>query len=127
MKNRFDLAGHVYIFLTLMFTVFGQLVLKWQMSKVGPMPGAPTEKIGFLLHQFLQPWVLGAFVCAFFASLAWMAAMTRFELNYAYPFMSLAFVVVMLFSVVFLGEALNLRRVVGTVLVIGGLVVIARG
>ena len=35
--------------------------------------------------------------------------------------------IVMLFSVFVLGEALNLRKVAGTLLVIGGLVVIARG
>jgi uncharacterized membrane protein len=55
-----------------------------------------------------------------------MAAMTRFDLNYAYPFMSLAFVIVMLFSVLFLGEQLNFARIAGTVMVVAGLVVIAR-
>ena len=33
---RFDLAGHLYILLTLLFTVYGQLVLKWQMGGAGP-------------------------------------------------------------------------------------------
>jgi drug/metabolite transporter (DMT)-like permease len=65
-------------------------------------------------------------VSAFLASLAWMAAMTRFDLNYAYPFMSLAFVVVMGFSVLFLGEQLSAQRVAGTLLVVAGLVVITR-
>jgi uncharacterized membrane protein len=56
-----------------------------------------------------------------------MAAMTRFDLNYAYPFMSLAFVIVMLFSVLFLGEAITLPRLGGTLLVMAGLILIARG
>jgi multidrug transporter EmrE-like cation transporter len=127
MKTRFDLAGHLYIALALFFTVYGQLVLKWQMSSVGPLPSAPLDKLGFLRQQFLRPWVFSAFFSAFLASLAWMVAMTRFELNYAYPFTSLAFVLVMLFSVLVVGETMTLFRFVGTLLVICGLVVIARG
>lgn len=126
MKPSFDLPGHVYIALTLLFTVYGQLVLKWQMGGAGTLPPGAIEKVGFLLRQFLHPWVFSGFAAAFLASLAWMAAMTRFELNYAYPFMSLAFVIVMLFSVLFLGEQLNFARVAGTVMVVAGLIVIAR-
>ncbi len=126
MKPAFDIPGHVYILLTLAFTVYGQLVLKWQMGSAGPLPAGAAAKLGFLLQQFTNPWIFSGFVSAFVASLAWMAAMTRFELNYAYPFMSLAFVIVMVLGVLFLGEALNLRKVIGTLLVMAGLVVIAR-
>jgi len=120
------MTGHIYILLTLLFTVYGQLVLKWQMGKVGNMPDNTIDKILFLLQQFLNPWIMSGFMSAFLASLAWMAAMTRFNLNYAYPFMSLAFIIVMLFSVIFLRESLTLQSVLGTVLVVVGLTVIAR-
>lgn len=126
MNRQFDALGHAFIALTLLLTVYGQLVLKWQMGGVGPLPEGHADKVWFLLRQFSNPWIIGGLAAAFLASLAWMAAMTRFELNYAYPFMSLAFVVVMLFSVLFLGEQLNLARVGGTLLVVAGLVVIAR-
>lgn len=126
MKHAFDIPGHLYILLTLGFTVYGQLVLKWQMGSAGPLPTGGAEKLGFLLQQFLNPWIFSGFVAAFVASLAWMAAMTRFELNYAYPFMSLAFVIVMILGVLFLGEAVNARKVLGTLLVVTGLIVIAR-
>ena len=126
MNARFDISGHIYIALTLLLTVYGQLVLKWQMGGVGPLPEGHGDKLWFLLRQFSNPWIIGGLAAAFLASLAWMAAMTRFDLNYAYPFMSLAFVIVMLFSVVFLGEQLNFARVAGTVMVVTGLIVIAR-
>lgn len=126
MNERFDLTGHFYIVLTLLFTVYGQLVLKWQMGQAGTMPEGGTDKILFLLQQFFNPWVISGLFAAFLASLAWMAAMTRFELNYAYPFMSLAFVIVMLFSVIFLNEPLTSQDIFGTLMVVAGLVVIAR-
>lgn len=126
MHGRFDFAGHVYIALTLFFTVYGQLVLKWQVGGVGPLPEDLPSKLWFLLQQFLNPWIMTGFVSAFLASLAWMAAMTRFDLNYAYPFMSLAFIIVMGFSVVFLNEQLSLQRILGTLMVVAGLVVMTR-
>jgi drug/metabolite transporter (DMT)-like permease len=126
MQSRFDPAGHFYILLTLLFTVYGQLVLKWQMGSAGQMPLVAADKVMFLLRQFLNPWIMSGFVSAFLASMAWMAAMTRFELNYAYPFMSLAFIIVMLFSIAFLGEQFSAQRVVGTLLVVAGLVVMTR-
>jgi uncharacterized membrane protein len=55
-----------------------------------------------------------------------MAAMTRFPLNYAYPFMSLAFIIVMVFSMLFLNESLTIQRIIGTSMVVIGLAVIAR-
>lgn len=126
MKPPFDTLGHVYIALTLALTVYGQLVLRWQVGGAGPMPEATSGKLLFLAQQFANPWILTGFASAFLASLAWMAAMTRFELGYAYPFMSLAFVIVMIFGVMFLGEPLNIAKVMGTLLVMAGLVVIAR-
>jgi len=126
MQTRFDFMGHAFIALTLFFTVFGQLVLKWQMGGVGPLPAGALNKLGFLLLQFLNPWILAGFASAFLASLAWMAAMTRFDLNYAYPFMSLAFLVVMGFSVLFLDEQVTLQRLLGTLMVVSGLIVMTR-
>lgn len=126
MKSPFDLPGHLFILLTLVFTVYGQLVLRWQMGAAGPLPLGGVDKLIFLFRQFLNPWILSGFVAAFLASLAWMAAMTRFDLGYAYPFMSLAFVIVMVFGVLFLGESLQPAKVIGTLMVVGGLIVIAR-
>ena len=126
MKPAIDIPGHLFILLTLVFTVYGQLVIKWQVGGLGPLPQDNLDKLTFLLKQFMNPWIFSGLLAAFAASLAWMAAMTRFELNYAYPFMSLAFVIVMVLGVLFLGEAVNARKVLGTLMVVAGLVVIAR-
>lgn len=123
---RFDIVGHLYVFLTIAFTVYGQLVLKWQMKGVGPLPEAGLQKLVFLLGLVLNPWILSGFAAAFLASLAWMAAMTRLDMSYAYPYMSLAFVIVVGAGALFYGEPLTLGKGVGTVMVVCGLIVMAR-
>ena len=119
--------GYFYIFGTIFFTVYGQLAIKWQMAKVGPLPDVFSHKIFFLLQMFLNPWVLSAFFSAFVASICWMAAMTKFELSYAYPFMGLSFVFVIVLSGLFFHEGITFPKVLGVVLIVTGIVVGAQG
>ena len=119
--------SYVYILCTILLTVYGQLIIKWQVLKAGEFPENTLDKIGFLWHMLLNPWVISAFVAALLASLTWMAAMTKFQLSHAYPFMSLAFVLVLILSSLFFHEPITSPKVIGIVLVILGLVVGSQG
>ena len=112
---------------SVLFTVYGQLVVKWQVGKAGALPATIGEKISFLAHLVLNPWILSAMAAGFFALLSWLGAMTKFELSYAYPFMSLAFVFVLILSVVLFHESLSGPKVLGVVLIIAGIAVASRG
>lgn len=116
---------HLYIFGSVIFTVYGQLILKWRIMQYGSFPIETTEKIKFLSLLFLDPIILSGFFAAFLASLSWMAAMTKFELSYAYPFMSLNFVLVLLLSTNLLGEPITFYKITGVALIILGTLVIA--
>jgi drug/metabolite transporter (DMT)-like permease len=116
----------LYIALTILLTVYGQIILKWHMSRLGPMPTEFGPALIYLGRQLLNPWVISSFGSAFMASLTWMAAMTKYELSFAYPFMSLAFVLVALASYAFLGEAVGWQRIVGALIIIFGVFVSTR-
>lgn len=111
-----------YILSTIVLSVYGQMVLKWRMDQAGPLPAGFGGGLRHLLTMLLDPLVVSSFVAAFFASLAWMAAMTRFELSYAYPFMSLNFVLVLLLGVGLLGESLTPAKLAGVCLIVVGTV-----
>ena len=57
-------------------------------------------------------------------SKTWKAAMTRFELSFAYPFISIALAIMMLSSVGFRSETLGTHKGIGTLM--ARLIVIAR-
>ena len=114
---------YLLILATIAFTVLGQLLLKWRMDQVGAMPPGFYGSLRFLFGLLLDPMVVSSFVAAFLASLAWMAAMTRFELSYAYPFTSLNFVIVLVLSVWLLGETLTLNKMIGVALIVTGTLV----
>lgn len=118
---------YLYIAATIAFTVYGQVVLKWRIPAYGALPEGPAEKARFLLLLLLDPVILSGFVAAFLAAFAWMAAMTKFDLSHAYPFMSLNFVAVILLSGWLLGENVSLQQMLGIALIVAGTVVAARG
>lgn len=117
------LVAHIYIAGTIVFTLYGQLIIKWKMSQVGNLPDHFIEKTTFLFMQFLNPWIISGFISAFIASLCWMAAMTKFELSYAYPYMGLSFILIMISSALLFHEPISVYKLAGLILVVSGIVV----
>ena len=119
--------AHAYIFLTIFLTVYGQIVIKWQVGLAGALPQAVIGKTIFLLKLLMNPWVVSSFACAFLAALSWMAAMSKFPLSYAYPFMSFAFVLVMFLSAFVFSEPLTSPKLLGMGLIIAGIIIGSQG
>ena len=68
--------SYFFVALTIAFTVYGQVVLKWQMSTYGA--DLDVNKPFSIFFIFLKPWVISAFCAAFLASLSWMMPMGGF-------------------------------------------------
>jgi len=124
----YKLIDFSYILMTILFTVYGQVIMKWRMSNLEvQLPPNFTDKIIVLIKLLFDPFIFSGIVLAFLASLAWMAAMTKFELSFAYPFMALNFVLVFFLSLALLGETFSFVKLVGVLLIVLGTIVIARG
>lgn len=121
------LLDYLYIIATIIFTVYGQLILKWRITAVGQLPEELTEKIKFLFLLLLDPIILSGFLAAFLASMTWMVAMAKFQLSHAYPFMSLNFVIVLILSNYLLNEPLTVPKALGVTLIVIGTAISARG
>ncbi|KJS66639.1 MAG: membrane protein [Peptococcaceae bacterium BICA1-7] len=121
------LKNYSYIFLTILFTVYGQLILKWQMSNVQGLPENIVEKFIFLLRVCLNPWIISTFMAAFLAAISWMTALTKLQLSQAYPFLSLAFVLVFILSGLLFNETITVTKVLGLLFVVVGIILGSRG
>jgi len=123
-----QLTSHFYVLLTVVFTVYSQLINKWQVNLAGTLPIGLADKGWFLLRLLMNPWVISSFACAFLAALAWMAAMTKLPLSYAYPiFISSTFLLVFFCSSIFFREPITLPKTVGMVLIIAGIIIGSQG
>lgn len=122
-----NIANYGYIAMTIALTVFGQIAIKMQVAQAGALPAAGGDKLAFLVRLLLNPWIIAAFAAAFLASVAWMGAMTKFQLSHAYPFMSLNFVIVLALSAWLFNEPMSITRMAGVALICIGTIVAAQG
>lgn len=118
--------SYLFILLTVLMTVYGQLVLKWQVG-LRPQLVQPPYSLANLSQMLLNFWVISAFAAAFGASLFWMAAISRLPLSKAYPFTALNFVLVTLGAYWIFQEHVSALRVAGLGLMIAGLYIASQG
>lgn len=110
---------------TVLLTALGQILIKWQASKAAPLDQQRLSAMWQGLRLLLNPWVMTGLFAAFLASACWTVAMTRLELSEAYPFTAVNFILILLAGHYLFSESLTATRVVGTLMVVAGVVVIA--
>lgn len=115
--------NYIYIFGTIIFTIYGQIILKWRLNQFGNLPESFSGKITFLIDAFMDIYIISGFLSAFIASIFWMGAMTKFEITVAYPFMSLAPALVFFIGIFLLEETFTWGKVIGLILIIIGTIV----
>jgi multidrug transporter EmrE-like cation transporter len=119
--------SYVYVACTILFMVYAQVVIKWQVLAAGAFPADTADKLWFLAQLLINPWIVSALVASLLAAVAWMAAMTKLELSHAYPFMSLAFVLVMIASAWVFHEPVTGPKIAGIALICIGITVGSQG
>jgi multidrug transporter EmrE-like cation transporter len=118
--------AYICIFITIICTVAGQVMLKQATNSLGPIPGNFYDGAKFLINALLNVYIIGGFGLAFIASLTWIAAVSRLELSFAYPFTGLNFVLVLLLSAYFFQEPLSWSRTLGVLAICGGIYLVSR-
>jgi multidrug transporter EmrE-like cation transporter len=116
----------IYLAGTIVFTVYGQLVFKWQADKLPDVPPGFSGKAQYLFDVMTNLWILSSFAAAYVAALFWLAALRTMDLSYAYPFMALSFVLVLLLSALVFGESLTTAKVLGVILICAGVAISAQ-
>jgi multidrug transporter EmrE-like cation transporter len=120
-------SAYIFVATTVLLSVYGQLVIKWQTTKAGEFPSGTSARITYLSHFLRNPWVISSLGAGVFAAFAWIAALSRLELSRAYPFVSASFVLVLTFSAVIFGESMTALKIIGAVLIVAGLIAGSQG
>ena len=115
-----------FILFTVMTNAAAQLMLKQGMMTLGPLSFEGVNPLVKLLQIVFSPWVfLG--LCMFVISMAsHLYVLSKVELSFAYPFLSLAYVAVAVFAYFIFREDLNAWRIAGIAFICVGTVLIAQ-
>jgi multidrug transporter EmrE-like cation transporter len=114
--------SYFLVVMTVLLTVAGQFLIKWQVGLAGALPASAPGKLQFVAALLMRPWVLAGLAAAFAASVCWMLAMTKLPLSHAYPFTAAAFVFVVFGGAWLFSEPLGGYRIAGVALIVAGVI-----
>ena len=104
----------------------GQLSMKKGMASVGSISLTLSTVVVSVTRMLTSPFVLlGLFLYAI-SAIFWLTVLSRVDLSYAYPMISIGYVLVMALSWIFLNERFAFIRILGVALICGGVFLISR-
>lgn len=114
-----------FILFTVLTNAAAQLMLKYGMMSLGPVSFAGVNPALKIIQIVFSPWIFAG-LCTFVISMAsHLYVLSKVELSFAYPFLSLAYVAVAVFAYLLWREDLNAYRIAGIALICVGTVLIA--
>jgi len=113
----------VIIIIGVILAAFGQVSWKLGMNQAGQLTAFNTTALSTVL---LNPYVLLGFVMYGLSTVFWLLALSKKELSFVYPFISLTYVLVLVLSSLVLKESIGIGKAIGTLIIMLGLMIIAR-
>ncbi len=123
MKQKY--IGLLLILFSVFLVVVGQLLLKHGMNQIGEL----NFSQGFVLlfvPVFSNLYVLFGVLLFASSSFGWLLALSKVPLSFAYPIISVGYVVVSLLSWVLFQENLSIMRLFGLGLIVMGVLFLSR-
>lgn len=114
------------ILLSVSMSAVAQVVLKFGMSSTATKTALALGGIHAVKAIALNPYVwlgLGIYGAG---TVLWLGVLSKIDVSQAYPFVGLGFLLTMAFGVFLLGEPFSAGRIAGTLMVLGGVLLVAR-
>jgi multidrug transporter EmrE-like cation transporter len=114
------------ILFTVLTNAAAQIMLKKGMIAVGSLDIAADGLVGTVFRVVFSPFVFFGLATFVISMASHLIVLSKVQLSYAYPFLSLAYVVVAAYSYFFFAEDVGLARLAGFGLIIAGTILIAQ-
>jgi multidrug transporter EmrE-like cation transporter len=128
-----NVKNFAMIIFSVVLGVAGQISLK---HGVGLASGGGTSEIthtvsagtviDLLRSAMSNPFVILGFLCYVISAASWLVILSRVELSYAYPLISIGYIMVMILSKYLFNETVTGFRIAGTLLICGGVFLVTR-
>jgi len=114
------------ILLGVLLNATAQLCLKQGMRQVGQFAFSLSNLAPIGFKVALNPFVFTGLVCYVVSVVVWLLALSRVEVSYAYPLLSVGYIVTAFAGQHFFGEALGPMRWAGILVICLGVYLITR-
>jgi drug/metabolite transporter (DMT)-like permease len=120
------MKGAAFILTSILLNVIGQLSFKHAMNQLGWIEFHLSKIPSIAVLLVKQPFVLLGLFSYLLSAFFWIVGLSRVELSYAYPFLSLGYLLVFFLSWWFFSENITWLRFIGTFIICIGLFLIAK-
>lgn len=103
-----------------------QLLLKQGMINIGKFDFTTSGIVQALPRIVFSPYVIGGLLTLIFSMGLHLLALSRVDISFAYPFLSVSYVIVLFAGYLLFGEAITTYRIAGVGLICIGTVFIAQ-
>ncbi len=110
--------------IAIMLLSAGQTSLKVGLNAIGGVSLA--DGLGGVLKLFQTPWVIIGFTCYGLSSVLWLDVLSKLDFSLAFPMVGLTYVFTLLIGRFFFGESIGWERILGVVLILGGVFFLIR-
>ncbi|MCA0456653.1 MAG: multidrug resistance protein [Chloroflexi bacterium] len=108
------------------FGAVGQLILKAGMNSIVETYGKLQLTPETLIHMATNPLLIVGIGIFGVSTLLWLFALAKADLSFAYPFLSLTYLAVLIGGAFLFGDQVTWQRVLGFITIIAGVFIVAR-
>jgi drug/metabolite transporter (DMT)-like permease len=125
-KEGEDLRGAIPIIVCCLLTVCGQVLLKVGLMKNGGFMLTKFNLAQNVVNLLLSPIIiLGIFVYVI-ATVIFMYLLNNYELTQFYPWTAMTYVFAFIAGVMIFKESIEVNKIIGTIVIIFGILIISR-
>jgi len=128
-RNKLSLGSSILLILfSISIAVAGQILLKIGVNRIGIVNFSDLEALKQLFFGVIKsPLVISGLFLYVISAAIWLVVLSAVDLSFAYPFIGLTYVMVLILSRFILKEDVNLIRWAGALIITIGVIVISRG
>lgn len=116
------MSSFILILINIILAVTGQTLIKQGMTKIGSFSEMPLMQ--FFQKSILSPLVVAGVFLYILSSFIWFMVLSKVDLSIAYPTLSLGYILILLIGFFVLHEPITLLKILGTILICSGVLLI---
>ncbi len=112
---------YVLLFLSILLGALGQIFMKIMMNQIGNFPfSEKSEWITYFFNILFSKYLWFVFICYGISIVFWLIVLSYSDLSLVRPIMSLGYLITLFYGI-YSGESVTKERILGTLLIIGGI------
>lgn len=126
MPTTVPLNAFVLLMTGVLLNAAAQLLLKKGMTTIGYFNFSWDNFLPIAQQVAINPYIMLGIVSYIFSLLAWLLVLSRLPVSYAYPMLSVGYIVVAIVGYYIFQEPLTAQRILGILIIVVGIYLLNR-